>query len=240
MRIGMFDSGVGGLTVLNRLVHEFPNNEYIYFGDTKNNPYGNKTKQELEMLSSNIVDFLIDKKVDLIIIACGTISSNVYGALKEKYNIKIVDIISPVINYINNSCYNKIGVIATEATINSNAFNNINKDIKLVACKEFVPIIEKSDYEKLDEYTNVYLNNLKDRDLIILGCTHYPIIKDKICKYLGNNIRLLDMSECLPKISNSGNSRVELYFSILNDSIKINIEKILDIKDYSVIENDLS
>lgn len=239
MKIGMFDSGVGGLTVLNNLVKKYPNNEYIYFGDIKNNPYGNKTVQELEKLSSNIIEFLISKQVDMIVIACGTVSSNLGTILKNKYNIKIVDIISPVIEYINSSNYKKIGVIATDATAKSKAFNNINKDIKLVGCKEFVPIIESNNYQNLDRYIDLYLKDLKDRDLIILGCTHYPIIKDKINKYLGYNVKLLDMSDCLPQIENNGNSNVELYFSDMNDyTIKI-INNILDIKDYKIIKNDI-
>ena len=239
MKIGMFDSGVGGLTVLNNLVKKYPNNEYIYFGDIKNNPYGNKTVEELEKLASNIIEFLISKEVDMIVIACGTVSSNLGNLLKNKYNIKIVDIISPVIEYVNSSNYNKIAVIATDATAKSKAFNNINKDIKLVGCKEFVPIIESNNYENLDTYIDLYLKDLKDRDLIVLGCTHYPIIKNRINKYLDNNIKLLDMSECLPEIENSGNSSVNLYFSDINESTINVINNILDIKDYKITKNDI-
>jgi len=235
MKIGVFDSGVGGLTVLNRLIEKYPNNEYIYYGDTKNNPYGSKTIEELELLSSNIIDFLINKKVDIIVIACGTVSSNLSIKLKNKYNIEIIDIISPVINYINNSDYNKIGVIATEATVKSKAFKQINKDTKLVACKAFVPIIEKNSYDELDKYIDIYLNELKDRDLIILGCTHYPIIRDKISEYIGENIKLLDMGECLPQISNNTSDRkVELYFSKLDDNIVSNINNIIKEKIDSI------
>ena len=239
MRIGVFDSGVGGLTVLNRLVSKYPNNEYIYFGDIKNNPYGNKSVDELEKLSSNIIDFLISKKVELIVIACGTVSSNLGSILKNKYNIKIVDIISPVIEYINNNNYNNVGVIATEATAKSQAFANINKDIKLVGCKEFVPIIESNNYNNLDYYIELYLKDLKDRELIVLGCTHYPIIKDRISKYLGENIKLLDMGECLPQIENRGNGTVELHFSYMNESTENIISNILEIKDYKIIKNDV-
>lgn len=238
MRIGVFDSGVGGLTVLNRLITLYPNNEYIYFGDTKNNPYGSKSKQDLEKLSCNIIDFLISKKVELIIIACGTVSSNLGALLKQKYNIKIIDIISPVIKYVNNSNYNKIGVIATESTVSSNVFRELKKDTKLVACKEFVPIIEKKEYDKLPGFIDIYLKDLKDRDLIVLGCTHYPIIKDKINKYFGNKIKLLDMSDCLPEVSNIGNKKIKLYFSKLNDIIINNTKNILSTDNYEIIEND--
>lgn len=105
MRVGVFDSGIGGLTVLKNIYKHYPNNEYIYFGDTINLPYGNKTKEELNYLSSLDVDFLLSKKVDIIIIACGTISANCINHLKNKYDIPIYDIISPTIEYLNNSTY---------------------------------------------------------------------------------------------------------------------------------------
>ena len=198
MKIGLFDSGLGGLTVLKRLIEKYPNNEYVYFGDTKNNPYGNKTKEELLVLSTKIINFLTSKNVDLIIIACGTVSSNIYINLKDKYNIPIIDIITPTINYLNNSNYKKIGVLATQGTTNTKIFsNNINKDVKEIACPNFVPLIENNDFSNLNNYIEVCLNELKDRDIIVLGCTHYPIIKDRISNYLNDSIKLLDMSECL-------------------------------------------
>ena len=228
MKIGVFDSGIGGLTVLKRLIDKYPNNEYIYYGDTKNIPYGDKTIDELKVLASNIVDFLISKNVDMIVIACGTVSSNLSTYLKEKYNVKIVDIISPVIKYLNNSEYEKIGVIATNATINSKIFSkNINKDIKEVACPMFVPIIESNNLSELENSFNTYLNDLKDRDIIVLGCTHYPIIKDEISNYLNNNIKLLDMAECIGDITNDGKASIELYFSKIDDKLINNVNSIL-------------
>ena len=130
MRIGLFDSGVGGLTVLKKLQDKYPHNEYIYFGDTLNIPYGAKSKDELISLSKKDVDFLISKQVEAIVIACGTISSNCLSYLKSNYHIPIYDIISPITNYINHSNYSNICVIATEATINSHIFfNSINKNV---------------------------------------------------------------------------------------------------------------
>jgi glutamate racemase len=155
MRIGVFDSGVGGLTVLNNLVKKYPNNEYIYFGDIKNNPYGNKTIEELEKLASKIIEFLISKEVDLIVIACGTVSSNLGSILKNKYNIKIegfynitvyIDKYYGVIfniekeeleyyNYIKNQVDMKVIAIDTEFSylvenIPFEIINKINIDIK--------------------------------------------------------------------------------------------------------------
>ncbi|MBR6690094.1 MAG: glutamate racemase [Bacilli bacterium] len=235
MKIGVFDSGIGGLTVLKRLIDKYPNNQYIYFGDTKNIPYGDKNIEELKTLASNIINFLLEKEVEMVIIACGTVSSNISNYLKEKYDIKIIDIISPVINYLNNSNYEKIGVIATQATINSKIFSkNINKDIKEVACPMFVPLIENNNLSELENYFNIYLDKLKDRDLIVLGCTHYPIIKDNISKFLGNNIKLLDMSECINNITNNGSNKTDLYFSKLDDEIINNINNLLGDNIYSI------
>ena len=233
MRIGVFDSGIGGLTVLKTLIKKFPNNEYIYYGDTKNLPYGNKSIDKLKILASNIIEFLLKKEVDMIVIACGTVSSNLSSYLKEKYNIKIIDIISPVINYLNNSNYNNIGIIATQATINSKIFSrNINKNIKEVACPMFVPLIENNKIYELNNYFKEYLEDLKDCDLIVLGCTHYPLIKEELSKYL--NIKLLDMSECIDNMTNEGESKVELYFSKLDDNIINNVKNILNANDYLI------
>lgn len=235
MRIGVFDSGIGGLTVLKRLLEKYPNNEYIYYGDTKNIPYGDKSIEELKVLSSDIIEFLIKKEVDLIIIACGTISSNLTIYLKEKYSVNIIDIISPVINYLNNSTYEKIGVIATQATVNSKIFsNNINKDIKEIACPKFVPLIENNRINELKDYFAIYLNNLTDRELVVLGCTHYPLIKNEISNYLGTNIKLLDMSECIENISNEGIKKVDLYFSKLDDTMINNINIVINNKIDSI------
>ena len=233
MRIGVFDSGIGGLTVLKTLIKKYPNNEYIYYGDTKNLPYGNKSLEKLKELSSNIIEFLLKKEVDMIVIACGTISSNLSDYLRAKYNIKIIDIISPTINYLNNSNYNNIGVIATQATVNSKIFSrNINKNIKEVACPMFVPIIENNKKEELNKYFEEYLSDLKNCDLIVLGCTHYPLIKEELSQYL--NIQVLDMSECINDITNEGKGKVELYFSILDDNIIKNVKNILNANDYLI------
>ena len=124
MRIGMFDSGVGGLTVLKSFIKYHPNNEYFYYGDTLNVPYGDKTKEELLELSKKIIKYLENKKVDIIIIACGTISSNVYDDLTKITNIPIYSIIKETINYVLDRKYNKTLLIATSATVNSHIFKN--------------------------------------------------------------------------------------------------------------------
>ena len=145
MKIGLFDSGIGGLNVLKEFIKKYPNNTYYYYGDTKNVPYGNKDKDTLLKLSINIINFFEKKQVDLIIIACGTISSNCYNELKKITNIPIYDIISPTIKYLNSANFKNILVFGTTRTIDSHVFKrSLSKNIFEVATPEFVPMIENS------------------------------------------------------------------------------------------------
>lgn len=228
MRVGVFDSGVGGLTVLKKLIEKYPKNDYIYFGDTKNVPYGEKNKNELFDLSSKIVEFFIENNIDLIVIACGTISSNCYSELKNKYSIPIIDIISPTIKYVTINNYDNIGVIATTRTIDSHIFRNLLKDITVYeeACSEFVNLIENDLYDEID--IDKHLSKI-DSDTIILGCTHYPLIKDKIKR------NCIDMADNIVLPDNNGNSLRVLYFSKLDDKVIKNVNKIIN-KDIIIRE----
>ena len=228
MRIGIFDSGIGGLNVLKELVKKYPNNHYIYYGDTKNVPYGNKSLKELLELSSNIIDYLILKDVDMIIIACGTISSNCYKILKDKYDIKLYDIISPTISYINESNYQNIGLIATNRTIESKIFiNNSSKIVLDKSTPSFVQMIEnnKVEIKNIKDSLSIFKGKI---DALILGCTHYPCLEKKIGDYL--NVPLIDMGKCLSekiKLENKNELKIEMYFSLMNNIIKKNIDRII-------------
>ena len=234
MRIGVFDSGLGGINVVSCLIEKYPNNEYIYFGDTKNLPYGDKTKDELLKLATEAIEFLLEKKVDIIIIACGTISSNCYEELKEKYSIPLYDIISPTINYLKNSEFNKIGVIGTNRTIESRIFDIKNKKILMKATPNLVPIIENNlVLEKKEEIIND-LYCFKNCDILVLGCTHYPVIKNIIEKDI--NVKSLDMGEILANsinLSNDGKYFCELYFSLVSVNLIKNINNVLK-SDYQI------
>ena len=238
MRIGLFDSGLGGLTVLKTLLKKYPNNEYVYYGDTLNIPYGDKTKEELIILAKKNVEFLLSKKVDMIIVACGTVSSNCLDILKELYDIPIVSILEPTIDYLNRSNYQNILVMATHATINSHIFkNNINKKIYEIETPKLVPMIENNNLldieEILHEYLDNYLNNI---DVLVLGCTHYPILKDYIKKVVGENTNILDMSDLI-KIDNDSNKSLEIYFSKIDNKIIENTKNILGINDLIIKNN---
>ena len=226
MKVGLFDSGIGGLTVLKTLIKKYPNNEYIYYGDTLNVPYGNKSREELLVLSKNNMEFLISKGAELIIIACGTVSSNCLDYLKASYNIPIISIVSPTIEYLNNSSYNTIGVIATNATINSHIFKNnlLNKNVIEIATPELVPIIENNKFDELDMVLHKYLDGI-NIDVLVLGCTHYPLVKDKIRSII--NCDIIDMSEYV-SISEGNTKGLSIYFSKLDDTIKNNVHKIFN------------
>ena len=234
MRIGVFDSGIGGVNVLSSLIKKYPNHEYIYFGDTINLPYGNKSKEELLNLACHAIDFLLTKNVEIIIIACGTISSNCYNELKNKYSIKIYDIISPTLNYLKKCDYQKIGVIGTTKTIESNIFKIDNKDILMKQTPNFVPIIENNEIEKKEKEIIQDLNDFRSYDILVLGCTHYPLLKDIIEKNL--NIKTINMGDVIANslnLTNNSKKSYELYFSKIDNNLLININKILNI-DYQI------
>ena len=237
MRVGLFDSGIGGLTVLKTLTMKYPNNDYIYFGDTKNLPYGSKNKSELKKLAKKNIDFLLKFDVDIIIIACGTVSSNCLDYLKSEYSIKIIDVISPTINYLNSTNYNNILIMATEATINSHIFkNNITKNIFELATPKLVPLIEERKFDSIDKELNNYLCEYKDKiDLLVLGCTHYPLLVKRINKIL--DINILDMSSLI-MLNNSGSGSIQIYFSsvdkVLCDNVKYILKKDITIHEVNI------
>ena len=229
MRVGLFDSGIGGLTVLKSLKNRYPNNDYIYYGDTKNVPYGDKTKEEILLLARKDIDFLISKKVDIIIVACGSVSSNCLDVLTKEYSIPIVNLITPTINYLNNSIYSNIGVIATTATINSHIFkDNLNKKTYEIEAPLLVPIIENNDYSNIYEVLHYYLDSIINKiDLLVLGCTHYPLIIKYLKEILPDTIKILNMADLI-EIDNNGNSSIDIYYSKLDNNIINNTKRIIN------------
>ena len=149
--IGVYDSGVGGLTVLKELVNVMPNEKYIYFGDLKNLPYGEKSKDELMKIGKKIFDFFSDKNVKAVVMACNTTSALLYDEIKDKYSFKIYPVIQTVAKYLSEQKVNKLGVFATEATINSHAYKKeiykYNEKIEVFeqACPSWVRIVENKD-----------------------------------------------------------------------------------------------
>ncbi len=213
MRVGLCDSGLGGLAVLKEIRKKYPNNDYIYIGDNKNFPYGNKNHNELLLLGQNLINFLEQKKVDLIIVACGTLSSNVINEIKSK--TKLQDIITPTINYINNKIKKEVTVFATTSTINTHIFkNNLKYGALEIACPEFVPMIEEN---KIDE--KIIKNKIPNNNIIVLGCTHYGLIENIIPNKCINMGKIIELPE------NKGNGTIDIYFT---DKLKVDIKNIID------------
>ena len=201
--IGMFDSGIGGLTVLKEIQKELPNEDIIYLGDTKRFPYGPKSKETIIEISKKCTNFLIEKNVKMIIIACGTATSQALNELKNTFKIPILGIIDPTVEYIKKSMHKNIGVIATQGSINSKVWENeINKIGKSVICKAtplLAPMAEegwtKNDVAK--DAIHKYLMDLKNIDALILGCTHYPLFSDIINEELEDKVEIVNMGKKL-------------------------------------------
>lgn len=202
--IGLFDSGVGGLTVVKQVMKVLPNEETIYFGDTARVPYGSKTRETVTKFSSQIIRFLLTKDVKAIIIACNTASSNSYDDLIRAFpDIPIFEVITAGVESCVAATKNKkVGIIGTQATIRSGAYDRGIKqrvpDMRVYtrACPLFVPLAEEgwTDNEIARLTAESYLRDMLDSgvDTIVLGCTHYPLLKRCISNVVGENVTLVD------------------------------------------------
>lgn len=200
--IGIFDSGVGGLNVLKLLENQFPNENFIYFADNANLPYGDKTQEEIIEFSENIVNFLISKKVKLIVVPCNTSSAISLEKIRKKVSIPIIDIITPITCEISKN-FKKIALIATQGTVSSNAYlrelKKCNPEVELmqIPCPKLVPIIENNKTHE-PETIDILKNYLKpiiycgEIEALIYGCTHYQYLHDKIQDLLPKNIQILN------------------------------------------------
>ena len=219
--IGVFDSGVGGLTVLAEIRKALPNENIIYLGDTKNFPYGNRSKEEIIRFAIQNVETLIEKQVKVIIIACGTATSQALDVVKEKFNIPIIGIIEPTVEYVKKQNYQDIGVIATEGTIKSGAWEQKLKEmipeiqVTNKACPMLATIAEEGKAQSAEgrQVIKEYMKPFKEKhiDKIILGCTHYPIYEKIIREELGYEVELINtgitVSEYLQKYLNENKMR---------------------------------
>lgn len=230
MKIGVLDSGIGGLTILKKLIDSNYKHEYIYFGDTLNMPYGEKTKEEVINYGSKIIKFLESENVDVIIIACGTLSSNV-NSLKSK--IKLIDLVSLLENKLDN--YKEISIMATPLSIKTNIYKEyIHTKLNLIPCYELAYYIENNDYKKIDELVSKYTKNINS-DILLLGCTHYPIIKNYIKKYYNGVIIGLE-EFIIDEIKKYKESKydLKLYFSKIDDKLIKNVQNILLINNINI------
>ena len=201
--IGVFDSGVGGLTVAREIMRNLPKEDIVYFGDTARVPYGSKSKDNIIRYSRQIIHFLQTKGVKAIVIACNTASALALDTVKDEFDIPIIGVVEPGARAALAVTENKkIGVIGTEATVRSSMYEKIiqgiNPEVSVVgkACPLFVPLVEEGfkKHQVTDEIIDYYLAGLKksDIDALILGCTHYPLLRSKIREYVGEKITLVN------------------------------------------------
>lgn len=206
--IGIFDSGVGGLTVANAIRQALPNESIIYYGDTSHLPYGDKSPETIQHYASGIAEFLLKSDCKIIVIACNSASANAYDKVKEIAGDKVpvVNVIDPVVEQVTRMAdYKHIGVIGTKSTINSETYNTKIKTAKTgvlvssMATPLFVPMIEEGFI--FDDISNAIIRNYLSRheiggiESLILGCTHYPIIKNQISKFFNFDIDVIDSSK---------------------------------------------
>lgn len=200
--VGVFDSGIGGLSVLRELEKILPNEDFYYYGDSLNNPYGEKSDEELFEITSGVVDYLVNKGCKLIVIACNTATTRCMKYLREKYKDIIFVGTVPAIKVACDRDFKNTLVMATPATIESERTmelirDNIRKDqnIYLVACPGLANAIEDNDQERIEEILKDTFREYKDKEIdsIVLGCTHYPFIKEEILKEMPG-VSLLDGS----------------------------------------------
>jgi glutamate racemase len=203
--IGIFDSGVGGLTVARAIIDQLPNESIIYFGDTARGPYGPRALAEVRAYALEIMDRLVDSGVKAIVIACNTASAAMLRDARERYSIPVIEVIQPAVRRAVSATRNgKVGVIGTQTTIDSRAYDDAfaaatKLELTTAACPQFVSFVERgetsgSDLQKLAED---YLADLKSKgiDTLVLGCTHYPLLTGVISFVMGNDVTLVSSAE---------------------------------------------
>lgn len=201
--VGVFDSGVGGLTVAREIMRQLPNERIVYFGDTARVPYGSKSKETIIKFSRQIVRFLQTQQVKAIVVACNSVSAYALDVLERETDLPIIGVIKSGARAAIQATRNgKIGVIATEATIGSGIYNRYIKEndsgstVLGKACPLFVPLVEEGLWEDpvTDEIARRYLTELVDVgiDTLILGCTHYPMIRSTVGRIMGPEVTLVN------------------------------------------------
>lgn len=201
--VGVFDSGVGGLTVVREIMRQIPNEKIVYFGDTARVPYGSKSKETVTRYSRQIVRFLRDQDVKAIVVACNTASAYALDEIEREVALPMIGVVKPGAKVAAQVTSNgKIGVIGTEGTINSSIYTRYIKEINPQAsvigkaCPLFVPLVEEGLLQDpvTDEIAKRYLTELIDIgiDTLILGCTHYPLIRSTVGRIMGESVNLVN------------------------------------------------
>jgi len=229
LKIGIFDSGIGGFTVLNSLLKTRKDVEVFYLADIKRIPFGNKDFQEIRDIAKEICIFFEDKDLDALLIACNTTNACALDILAKNLRIPCFDLINSVSEIVDKQI---IGILATKTTVRSSFYKNVisskkeNLKIFQQECPEFVSEIEKEklNFKKLNYLSDLYLKPLLNKNIeeLILGCSHYPLIYDFLRKKINSNIKIIDPSEALIKKFNQSFTipKTDRYESISLENIK--------------------
>lgn len=204
--IGVFDSGIGGLTVVRELQHQLPHESLLYVGDTARVPYGTKSPETVRRYSSEILEFLTGRGVKMVVVACNTASAHALELLRERSPVPVEGVVQPGARAaVRASSSGRIGVIGTAGTVKSGAYERAIRELKpdshvsSAACPLFVPLVEEGwlDHEATALIARSYLAPLKQQsvDTLVLACTHYPLLKPLLARELGAGITLIDSAE---------------------------------------------
>lgn len=231
--IGVFDSGIGGLTVLNKIIQILPNEKYIYYADIDNVPYGTKPKEEVKKYINRSIDFLVSKNVKAIVIACNTATSIAVKELREKYNIPIIGIEPAAKPAVENRGEKRILIMATPTTIKEEKLKylleklNAKEYVDLIGMPQLVEFAENGDFEseQVEKYIKEQLKeyNLDEYSEVVLGCTHFPFFKKRLLKIFPKETQIIDGSAGVAnrlkymlekeKILGNNNLNIEYYYS---------------------------
>ncbi len=242
MKVGIFDSGVGGLTVLKAVRSMFPRLDIVYVGDTARVPYGNRSPQRVVRYSLECARFLMDKGVEVLVVACNTASSYAVDTLKTTLGIPVLGVVEPGVKKAIEETSGRVGVIGTTATIRSGAYQRelIKRGIEVFskACPLFVPLVEEGllEGEITRRVVDMYLRELRSSgiDTLILGCTHYPLLKKEIGDYM-RGVKIIDSSDAVAQalesmVRDEGNASTELFFTDESQNLTYLVELILGSK----------
>ena len=203
--IGIFDSGVGGLTVARAILDQLPNESNLYIGDTARGPYGPRPLAEVRDFSLETLDFLVEQGVKALVIACNTASAAMLRDARERYSVPVIEVIQPAVRRaVAATRTGKVGVIGTRATIESQAYLDAfaaapQLEITSTACPRFVEFVERGETsgEAITQVAREYLQQMVDADVdtLVLGCTHYPLLTGVISYVMGNSVSLVSSAE---------------------------------------------
>ena len=231
MKIGVFDSGLGGLVITKAFVEAMPEYDYVYYGDTLHLPYGEKTSGQILSYTIEAIKFLISQNCGLIIIACNTATSIALRYLQQRFiptfapDIKVLGVVIPTVEEALSDNASKVGVLATPATVSSHIYqtelHKINPDLEVfeVAAPKLVPAIESNDFASAKIFAKEYVSQFNHIDSLILGCTHYPLLKTELRRLLPETTKVVSQDELMgAKLKDYLNRHIEIDITLSRGS----------------------